>query len=255
MVDRFIVSGFTLVQGPAKAGKSHLVTNIAVAARTGARYLGEEVMQGEVIMLASQLDDTDFQAMLFKMTRDVDIHYFYQPPPIEDDFMGWLSKRLEVYPAVRLVTIDLIGSILGSSRRNETQYQYDLRVLEPFARFCRDRRIAILAVHHTTKGTGDPIARTRGSSGAAGTYDTIITLEPNLDDPLEETARMLGNCRHGPGYDKLLYFDEPTGIWSLVGDYRVSSPAARETISDKIIEVLTRSHSPDGRAHRYTFDR
>jgi hypothetical protein len=93
-------------------------------------------------------------------------------PSLNRGFLDALEDwRLSVDNA-RLVIIDVLQRVKPAGNPNQNSYESDYSALAGLQRWATDRRVAVVALHHTRKGgADDPLEALSGSNGLSACAD------------------------------------------------------------------------------------
>ena len=164
--------------GPAKAGKSLFVAEMAACIASGRSFLGSPVTKSTVLYLdfenSPEEDVTPrFRAMGFGPGDLEDLHYFSYPDlkPFDTEEGGnELLVLLEKYEP-GLVVIDTASrTIAGKENENDTWADF----YRCTGILLKTRRIAMVRIDHTGK---DPSKGPRGASGKTADVDGVWILD------------------------------------------------------------------------------
>lgn len=184
-----LAEGLNILAGPPKIGKSWFVLQAALAIAYGGRAFGVKVEQGDVLYYALE----DGWRRLKRRLREV-LHG--QPAP-EGLTLGTWIKRLDdggldsiedwvsSHQQARLVIVDTFQRArpLRGGKGADT-YGEDVIHSAELQRLAVDYGVAILAIHHTRKATGDdPLEAVSGTQGLAGTADAVLVLRRERNQP------------------------------------------------------------------------
>lgn len=194
VVQGILPAGLTVLAGHPKTGKSFLSLRLAGAVADGAVFLGRKTAKGtalycdmdsggggdgETVSIATQ---RRYQGRLKMIWGDG-----YSPaglivadsaPPLDRGLLRWLDAAVEEHPGLKLVVLDTLQGVKGGRSKTENAYEGDSRILAPLQRWAMDKAIAVLAVHHLSKGTAgmDISERLSGSQGIAGKSEALWML-------------------------------------------------------------------------------
>jgi AAA domain len=184
IVDGLLPDGVAMLAGKSKMGKSWLAMQIAVAIASGRPALGQyPVDRGEVLYLA--LEDRQrrlqarMRAVLQGQPAPAGLYFETEWPRLNDGGADKLISWLDDHPAAKAVMIDVwvkVRAPTGNSKANI--YEIDYAALEPLRRIVAERGILLLLLHHFRKGDADdPLDLISGSTGIAGSCDTLLILK------------------------------------------------------------------------------
>ncbi len=167
--------GTAILAAPPKLGKSHLVLDLALAVSEGREVFGRRTKKGPVIYYALE-DGEDIVRHRVKKRGLMgygDVYIATDSPIMADDDVSLLEEHIEDVSPV-LIIIDTLRATNVGKDKNENEAGY-ADVVYRIGKVARERGVAVIIVHHTTKAqTGSPIADLRGSSAIAGAVDVIM---------------------------------------------------------------------------------
>lgn len=187
MVEKVLTEGsLTLLAGPPKAGKSFLAYGLACGIAAGGKALDHlNVNTGGEVLLISLDDQSRPRAQ--RRLRSV-----MQGKPIParltlhtDPTVG-VSKRaaenistyLHHHPDTRLVIIDTLEHLRGTSLNGESPYTADVKFLGTLRTILAIHpKVTLLVLVHTRKSEkDDPISAVSGTHGVTGGADSVLVL-------------------------------------------------------------------------------
>jgi hypothetical protein len=187
--------GTAILAAPPKLGKSHLVLDLALAVSEGREVFGRQTKKGPVIYYALEDGEDIVRHRVRKrgLMEYGDVYIATDSPIIADDDVSLLEEHIENVSPV-LVIIDTLRATNVGKDKSENEAGY-ADVVYRIGKVARERGVAVVIVHHTTKAqTGSPIADVRGSSAIAGAVDVIMGMYQSGE---EITLRWRG--RYGAG--------------------------------------------------------
>lgn len=182
VVPDLVPEGTTILAAPPKIGKSCLVYQIAVEAAIGGELFGRRVTPGSVLYLA--LEDGQrrgqdrLRAALAGRTMPAGrLEVRWSAPTIgnglEEELVGWLDQ----HPDAVMVAIDTLQRVRSRSSGQRNAYEVDVEDLGRLQALFRDRRVALVIVHHAAKAAQDDfLASVSGTYGITGSADTIVVV-------------------------------------------------------------------------------
>lgn len=245
LIEGVLPEGLTLLAGKPKLGKSWLTLDMALAVATGGNVLGKATEAGDVLFLALEDNKRRLQARMKRLFGH------FNPPDLSrmlvatdwakagdgcvEDIRSWS----ESVAAPRLVVIDTLGCIRGAADGKQSAYQDDVAALRPLHALANEKGFAIVVVHHVRKMEAeDPLDQVSGTTGLAGTADTILVLDRRADTGL--TLRGRGRDLENE-IDLAMNFDRETCRFSIRGD---ANEVKRSTERSLILSAL--KGAPDG---------
>ena len=247
IVEGLLPDGIAMLAGKSKMGKSWLAMQIAVAIASGRPALGQhQVDQGDVLYLA--LEDRQrrlqgrMRAVLQGSPAPAGLYFETEWPRLNAGGAEKLIAWLDDHPAAKAVMIDVWVKVrppTGNSKANI--YEIDYAALDVLRPIVAERGIVLLLVHHFRKSDADdPLDLISGSTGIAGSCDTLLILKRERG---KAEAFLYITGRDITDTEKALQFDNATGLWSMIGDgeeYRHSEERRR------IIAVIRDAGRPLG---------
>lgn len=175
--------GLSLLVGAPKMGKSWLSMNLAAAVAAGGRALGKvQVDQGEALYLALEDPPRRLQRRLQIVLENDPVpnglHFETVWPLLHDGGTDQLDDWLDRHPDCRLVVVDVLARVRGTTSHREDKYEADYRCLISLKAVADKHRVALVVVHHTRKErTDDFLDSVSGTQGLAGAADSILVLD------------------------------------------------------------------------------
>jgi hypothetical protein len=246
IIDGLLPAGLTVLAGPPKRGKSWMALLMGISVAQGTPFLGMQTKQGDVLYLDLESRQYRIQDRLSKILPGAGPHSLmicHESSKLDEDLLPqielWCTDSANTKPA--LVIIDTLGRIKGASKRGETAYEADTRILGEVQGFAQNHKIAVVLVHHLRKtqtGMGandDFFEKISGSMGITGACDCVMVLSGKRG---EEDTTLHVNARDFDPSELILNFK--AGIWTLKSTdseaYReeqeyVQSPVVRAVIA------------------------
>jgi hypothetical protein len=178
LLDDVVHSSATLLYGPAKAGKSHLVVELVTAISRGTDWHGRAVHGGRRPVLVLSSDPGSRAEYSRRFGNAVDGTVGLATPPRVGDFPSWRRVASEAADAgVGLVVLDNLYSWARQADINaNAEVGAALECLDEIT----NAGIALLVVHHTTKNSSTPAgthaieANFRHLVGLTGKGDLVV---------------------------------------------------------------------------------
>jgi len=183
IINNFIAPGVSLLAGPPKAGKTRLVSNVALSVPVGAKALGErDTNQCGVLFL--RLADSHWRIKDRLMTINSglplpsNLYLSQEWPKMDDGGLLELDRWVGLHSDVRLVIIDVLARFRNSKGSRDV-YQRDYGTISKIKTVSDKHSIAVIVVHHTNKLRDSPdiFDRVSGSTGLTAASDTVMVLE------------------------------------------------------------------------------
>jgi AAA domain len=173
-------SGFSVLAGKPKSGKSSLSRYEAVCVAKGAPFLGRDTVKGEVILISLEdpqnHTDNCLKSLGYDPKTDARIHLVEKLSPRLDETINAIGEALSKMPNVRLVIVDTLAKMLRVGDLNE--YMPTLRAVEQLHNLARQfPNLHVQGLVHCKKvKTDDPFDSVLGSTALRGEPDTSIVL-------------------------------------------------------------------------------
>lgn len=242
IVEGILPAGVSLIHGLPKTNKSWLCKGLAYAVAQGGKALGHlQADRGEALYLNLEMDrellNERLRVMFPNEPPPRGVKFFYEWPTIDHGFFTRLENYITARPYTKLVIVDTLVRVFPLETKDG--YRADARLIEPFTKFCANRGIAILLVHHSRKADGgnDPIMGSSGSTGITGSVDSVLNL---LKDQNEPSKGLL--TRRG----RRLREDAPLHLkWDVhIGQWCVTQQTQRITPERQAVIDLLEEHGP-----------
>lgn len=182
IVPDLLPEGTTIIASPPKVGKSCLVYQIVVGVAIGGMLLGRRVASGSALYLA--LEDGQrrgqdrLRAALAGRTMPrgrLEVRWSAKliGKGLEAELVAWLDAHQDA----AVVAIDTLGKVRPPTSGKRGAYEVDVEDLGRLQTIFRDRRVALVVVHHARKEAGDDfLASVSGTYGITGSADTIAVI-------------------------------------------------------------------------------
>ena len=237
-------SGQTTLAGSPKCGKSLLVTQLAVIAASGGKFLDRDaVSEGDVLYLA--LEDTKrrlksrlgrmFPAGGWPENCSVALEWRRLDQGGTGDIEEWLTK----HPRANLVIIDTLGRVRPPRRSDAAIYDEDYALMARLQTLGRQYNVAILVVHHTRKMSADnPFDMISGTLGLNGAADSMLVLKRSHG---AEEGTLYVTGREVEERELVMRFVKETLTWRALGDAAIYQVTQKQ---NEVIEALLRAGTP-----------
>lgn len=238
IVPDLICEGTTVIAAPPKIGKSCLVYQAAVETAVGGELFGRRVAPGSALYLALEDGarrgrDRLLAALAGRTMPRGRLEVRWAAPMIgkglEDDIARWL----DAHPDASIVGIDTLGKVRTRGDGRQNAYQADVDDLGRLQGLFRDRRVALLIVHHARKEVGDDfLASVSGTYGVTGSADTILVVRRKRLETfgtLTVTGRDVADAEIPVEFDGLTWHSAP----AVVSEGRFERAEVYELIRDR----------------------
>jgi len=211
IVKGLIGEGLTMFNGSPKIGKSWFALNLAIAAASNGRFLGElPAEKTDTLYLA--LEDTERRIhSRLKMLKAPEADNLKIATQWRDGYMG-LENYLKANEGIGLVIIDTLARFAHIEDMND--YTITTNAMARLKRIADDRNVAIILIHHAGKNTSgaDWMSRALGSTGLTGATDSTIFIDRPRN---ENTATLYATGRDTSDIIHKLVFDRNCGSWTI----------------------------------------
>ena len=168
--------GVSLIVSQPKVGKSTLVRCLAkVVAAGGGEWLGRTTGGGTVLHLAlEERRQTVAKHYESLAAPRAGLHVVFGPAPPPDERWDLLRETMRILKPTLLV-VDTLGRwMTGVDDGNA--YAQALPAMDPFLELARASRCHVALLHHARKSGGEFGEESLGSTGVAGSADTILSI-------------------------------------------------------------------------------
>jgi hypothetical protein len=216
-----IVEGSTILASPPKVGKSCLVYQMGVEVALGGSVLGRRVEPGSVLYLALEDGRRRGQARLAAalggrtMPRGrLEVRWGARKigEGLEADIGAWL----DAHPDAAFVAIDTLGRVRPHTNGRRNAYEVDVEDLGRLQELFRDRRVALVIVHHSRKESNDDFLTTvSGTYGVTGTADSIVVVRRKRLEAfgtIVVTGRDIPEAEITASFDGMLWHEAPYSL-------------------------------------------
>ena len=255
LIDGFLPLGYCVIlAGDPKAGKTALASAIALAAAEGSPFAAMETKQGGVLWLAleeSREERATVMAPVLDRIRETNFYVTHQKIAIDTDEGLHDLDRWVTNVQARLIVVDPLHA--AHSGRSLNDGWRARRTLAPFKKFCGDRNVTGLVLHHIGSG-GNRVAENAQLAACAG-MSMLYSSQPS------EEGRIVRLQTSGRGdFANCTWFFEsrgPLSYWpandlSSVSQWERTAPrnswlvvtaakAQKPTLEDEIVGLLTDS--------------
>ena len=227
-----------LLAGQPKAGKNLLALALAAGVAAGEAVAGIACRPGTALLVDAENSEAELHRRLFGLdlpARAARRLYVLEARRIDLRFdLARLERRIAAR-APDLVVLDCLRSLWSGSERSDAEVA---ALLDGLRQLADQRQLAILLLHHSTKG-GDAY---RGSNAVAAGVDLAATLTASRDDPAERLLAVFAS-RLGPAPEPVR-LRLRTGAGRLLVEAAKPPPTparARGGLKARIIAATTRA--------------
>ncbi len=211
VIENILPEGMTILAALPKIGKSWLALQIAIAVENALEVLGFKVKKGRSLYCAYE-DNRKRIKRRFKTkgvkAEDKRPDFIFKSCSLTEGLEDQIEDWIKTTPGAQLVVIDTYAKTLPkSNKRNfKERYEIDSQNLSGLQRIALDYNIAILIIHHTTKGKlDDTFNEISGSVGIQAIADTLWVISSDRkkgkDPILEITGRDIEQEAYQIGLD------------------------------------------------------
>src|SRR5215212_6248881 len=186
IIPGLLPQGSMLLGGKPKMGKSWMALSFCIATATGGKALGEfECVSGDVLYMALEDNKRRLQSRTRELLQSESrgpgslkrLTLKVRSRRLDSGLLEDLEEWLETRPEARLVVIDTLGSVRGTSTSSRTLYEQDYEVGSALTQLAEDYSVCILIIHHLRKGESeDYLEMISGSTGLTGGMDGAMVL-------------------------------------------------------------------------------
>lgn len=218
IVPDLLVEGTTILASPPKVGKSCLVYQIVVEVAIGGELLGRRVEPGSALYLALEDGrrrgrDRLLAALAGRTmpTGRLEVRWGARRigAGLEEDLLAWL----DAHPDAAVVAIDTLQRARPRTTGRRGAYEVDVDDLGRLQAIFRDRRVALLIVHHSRKEAGDDfLVSVSGTYGLTGSADSIVVIRRKRMEAfgtIVATGRDIPETEVSARFDGMLWHEAP----------------------------------------------
>jgi len=239
IVPEFIVEGLTLVAGKPKLGKSWVALNLGVAVASGGRaFSTADCEPGDVLALCLEDNQRRLQTRMRQLMGERPwperLRFQTAWPRLDDGGLDRMAAWIAKAEKPRLILVDVWTKVRGKPDGKKSLYADDFESLSALQMLAGKHRIAVVAIHHTSKRENpeDPFDLVSGTTGLTGAADSILILRKETG---QADAMLYGRGRDLHVFEKAMAFEKERGLWSVLGDAEVFRCSELEA---KILKVL-----------------
>ncbi len=210
IVPGLIASGFNIIAGAPKSGKSFLALQLAYAVATGGYLFGTRAAEGRALYLA--LEDTNYRLKHrmqgLKLEPTPMLEFATESMTLGRGGFAAVDRFITERGDVKLVVIDTLTRVKDLAVGGGNAYETDSQLGGALQSLAFNRDIALVVIHHMSKAPHkDFLLSLSGSAGLPGAADVVMALERLRNDQhgkLHVTGRDLE--------ERILHIDfSPTG--------------------------------------------
>ena len=180
----FLVEGLCIIASPPKTGKSFLSLGMCNAVALGSDFLGYKTCGCDTLYYDLESSQNLEKKRLEKIAESMGsiAPNFYikdqAPTMIDGQFEKELIKHLKDNPNIGLVIVDVFQKIRRPKGKNEDDYTALYRDMDSLLKIAHEYHIALILIHHTTKGATkeNGFDAILGSVAFQGKTDQMIVL-------------------------------------------------------------------------------
>lgn len=185
IVPGLVASGFNIIGGAPKSGKSWLALQLAHAVAVGGYLLGTKVTQGRALYLA--LEDTRYRLKHRMEGVRLDptpmLEFATESPTLGRGGFAAVDRFITERADVSLVVIDTLARVKDLAVGGGNAYENDSQLGAALQTLAFNRDIALVVVHHMSKGGNrDFLLSLSGSAGLPGAADVVMALQRDRND-------------------------------------------------------------------------
>ena len=245
IIPDLLPEGLTILAGSSKIGKSWLALDLCQSVAFGDYGINHKpVNAGSVLYLALEDSERRLQERFRmistgNMRQSERLHFCTEIPRAHEGGLALISGWLDEHPDCRLIVIDTLQRFRETSGRGVETYGSDYEAMIPLQKLARDRRIALVLVHHTRKADAkDPFDKVSGTTAIMGAADSVWLLSRargEADGTLNITGRDVNE------QDLAMRFDKNNCTWAVIGNV---SEVASSDEEREILDFLWDSDQP-----------
>ncbi len=276
-----------LVAGPSKAGKSHLLAELAVAIATGREWCGHKCVPGPVMYINLEVDDASWLHIMEEISHAMGLSH------LPDDVYIWplrghaepmdvlepkIKARLRGMGQFLAVIIDPIYKVITGDENSATDMA---KFVNLFDDLCKELKTSVIYCHHHSKGaqTGKrAIDRSSGSGVFGRDPDAIVDLTEIPEDQLITARNELFNqagCQiccaalkeagaideirdfdffdDAMGACRRVFYDNPQRLDEIQAEYEYQQTVIQKTSAWRVEMALREFATPDPVDLWYTY--
>ena len=221
VVPGLLPEGTTVLAAPPKVGKSCLVYQLAVEVSLGGELFGERVTSGAALYLALEDgmrrgQDRLRAALAGRTLPRGRLEVRWSAPAIGEGLEELIAAWLDEHDDAVLVAVDTLGRVRPHGREHRNAYDVDVELIGRLQSLFRDRRVALVIVHHVNKGQSeDFVAQVSGTYGISGSVDTIVNISRKRGEAfgtLTVTGRDVADAKLAIRFDEMTWTAAPEAL-------------------------------------------
>ncbi|AMS42474.1 AAA family ATPase [Aminobacter aminovorans] len=243
IVPGYVSEGLGILAGRQKLGKTWLALDWAIAVACGGMAMGSIACdQGDVLYIDLENGQRRIQARINILFPDqrrrpdlARLEWVNDAPALNKGFLDALEDWRVSVDNPRLVIVDVLQRVKPAGNPNQNSYESDYSALAGLQRWATDRRVAVVALHHTRKGgADDPLEALSGSNGLSACADTTLLLDRD-----QNGTTLYVRGRDVEEKESALKF--VSGIWTLTGE---AADVRRSSERGNILVTLEDAEEP-----------
>lgn len=221
IVPDLLPEGTTILAAPPKVGKSCLIYQIVTEVAIGGELFGRRVEPGSCLYLA--LEDGQRRgrdrlraALNSRALPRGRLEIRWGARRIGEGLEADLTAWLDAHADAAVVAIDTLQRVRPWTNGRRNAYEVDVKDLSRLQQLFRNRRVALVIVHHSRKEAGDDfLASVNGTYGITGSADTTIVVRRKRLEVLGNivvTGRDVPEAEISVRFDGMLWSEAPRAL-------------------------------------------
>ncbi|PIR24838.1 MAG: hypothetical protein COX62_05815 [Deltaproteobacteria bacterium CG_4_10_14_0_2_um_filter_43_8] len=228
------IGGVSLLVAKPKTGKSTIARQIALAVAKGDNVFGRKSKSGLVVYLALEERRTDVKNHFRDMGVDGNENIKVHAAPTPEDAINQLKKMVEE-ESPSFIIIDTMSRLIRM--KDVSDYSQATSGLDPILAIARGFNSHVMLLHHSKKGDDKSIDSILGSTGIAGSVDTIILMNRSDKYRTIKTIQRVGEDLP----ESVIEFDPETRLSKISGS---KEEAEIKRFSETITQFLEDQNMP-----------
>ena len=218
----------SLISALPKAGKSTWTYSLAEAVSNGKPFMGHQVKQTPVLILALEEMDIDIKIRTTKEMPFNENNTFMWNHPLNADgeTLKKLGEIIEKHK-IGLVIVDCLTRFWDIDDENSASQVN--QAIKPILQIARSKRVAIFVIHHSTKAKAEFGKDIRGSGDLFAHVDIAFSLDRYVPD-LNDTRRVLQTYSRYKEIPKVIVIKLENGQYIELGDREMANNADNENL-------------------------